>query len=152
MNLGSSLGQLLGMSNVVASSMFFQLTIAGDDLGTFNTCSGLGAQVEMEEYAEGGNNGFVHQLPTRIRWSNITLTRPVTEDTLKVMRWVSETVHQVNRKNGQIVALRPNRTKITSWQIYDILPVRWEGPDFDPDGKNASVEKLEIAHRGLEAV
>jgi phage tail-like protein len=134
---------------IVASSVFFRLAIGGNDLGAFHTCSGLGAQVEVEQYAEGGNNGFAWQLPSRITWSNITLTRPVTADTAKIARWLDELVRRVEPKNGEIVALRPNLTPIARWQVLGIVPVRWEGPSFDPSQSQAATETLEVAHAGL---
>lgn len=135
--------------NIFATSVFFTLAIGGNDLGAFHTCSGLGAEVEVEQYAEGGNNGFAWQLPGRITWTNITLTRPVTADTLKIARWLSETTQRVERKDGEIVALRPDLTRIISWQIQGIVPVRWQGPSFDPASSQAAIETLEIAHEGL---
>ncbi|WLQ35533.1 phage tail protein [Streptomyces castrisilvae] len=135
--------------NIFATSVFFKLAIGGSDLGQFHTCSGLGAEVELEQFAEGGNNGFTWQLPGRITWTNITLTRPVTTDTLKIARWLNETTQRVERKDGEIVALRPNLTRIISWQIQGIVPVRWQGPSFDPSSSEPAIETLEIAHEGL---
>ncbi|MDI2031955.1 phage tail protein [Saccharopolyspora sp. TS4A08] len=137
--------------NIFASSVFFQLKIAGDDLGPFHTCSGLGAQVEVEQFTEGGNNGFTWQLPTRITWSNITLTRPVTSDTTKISRWISRIIQRADRKDGEIVALKPDRTPLARWQVLGIVPVSWQGPSFDPATAQAAVETLEIAHEGLRA-
>jgi phage tail-like protein len=134
---------------IVASSVFFRLAIGGNDLGAFHTCSGLGAQVEVEQYAEGGNNGFAWQLPSRITWSNITLSRPVTADTAKIARWLDELVRRVEPKNGEIVALRPDLAPIARWQVLGIVPVRWEGPSFDPSSSQAATETLEVAHAGL---
>ncbi|GLZ42718.1 phage tail protein [Actinokineospora sp. NBRC 105648] len=136
---------------IFASSMFFRLAIGGADLGAFHTCAGLGAQVEVEQYAEGGNNGFTWQLPTRITWSNITLSRPVTADTTKISRWLEQLTRRVEPKNGEIVALQPNLTPIARWQVLGIVPVSWQGPSFDPSAPQAAVETLEIAHEGLRA-
>ncbi|WP_439673988.1 phage tail protein [Embleya sp. MST-111070] len=135
--------------NIFATSVFFKLVIGGNDLGAFHTCSGLGAEVEMEQYAEGGNNGFAWQLPGRITWSNITLTRPVTADTTKIARWLNEIIQRVEPKDGEIVALKPDLERIISWQVLGIVPVRWQGPSFDPANSQAAVESLEIAHEGL---
>jgi phage tail-like protein len=139
------------MSTIYASTPYFRLTVGGDDLGAFHTCSGLGAQVEVEQFTEGGNNGFVWQLPTRITWSNITLTRAVTEDTTKVARWLEQIIRKVERKDGEIVALRPNRVPIARWQVLGIVPVNWQGPSFDPSQSQPAMETLEIAHHGLRA-
>ncbi|MEU6266889.1 phage tail protein [Saccharopolyspora shandongensis] len=135
---------------IFASSVFFRLVIGGNDLGRFNTCSGLGAQVEVEQFAEGGNNGFAWQLPTRITWTNITLTRPVTSDTTKISRWIGKIIQRAERKNGEIVALKPDLTPIARWQVLGIIPVSWQGPSFDPSNAQAAVETLEIAHLGLQ--
>jgi phage tail-like protein len=138
-------------ASIFASTTFFQLTIAGSSLGTFYTCSGLGAQVEVEQLVEGGNNGFAWQLPSRITWSNITLTRPVTADTTKVANWLSKIIKKLDREDGEIVALQPDLTPITRWQVTGIVPVRWQGPSFDPADSQPAVETLEIAHQGLMA-
>ena len=50
-------------------------------LGTFNSCEGLGVEVVLEQREEGGNNGFVWQLPTRMKYSNVKLSRPLCADT-----------------------------------------------------------------------
>jgi phage tail-like protein len=136
---------------IFASSVFFRLTIAGDDFGTFHTCEGLGAQMEVEQYNEGGNNGFVWQLPSRISWSNITMTRPVTSDSGKVLTWFNEVIEEADREDGEIVALAPDLTPIVSWQVLGILPVRWQGPSFDPSQSQVAVETLEFSHEGLQA-
>jgi phage tail-like protein len=137
--------------DVFASSVFFRLTIADDDLGMFHTCDGLGATVEVEEYAEGGNNNFTWSLPSRITWSNITMTRPVTADSAKVLKWFNEVIKEADREDGEIVALAPDLTPIVSWQVMGIIPIRWQGPSFDPNQSQAAVETLEFAHEGLQA-
>jgi phage tail-like protein len=136
---------------IFASSVFFQLSIGGSDLGAFHTCDGLGAQMEVEQFTEGGNNGFTWQLPSRITWSNITMTRPVTGDSTKVLTWFNEVLQRVERKDGEIVALAPDLTPIVRWQVLGIVPIRWQGPTFDPSQSQVAVETLEFAHEGLQA-
>ena len=137
---------------IVATSPFFRLAIGGDRLGDFHTCSGMGAQVELETYAEGGNNAFTWQLPGRVTWSNITLSRPVTADSTKLVNWLYQTLERIRPMDGEIVALRPDGTPIVSWQLLGIVPVSWQGPSFDPADSVPAVETLEIAHHGLRAV
>jgi phage tail-like protein len=136
---------------IFASSVFFQLSIAGNDLGAFHTCEGLGAQMEVEQFTEGGNNGFTWQLPSRISWSNITMTRPVTGESAKILEWFNETIQEVDREDGEIVALAPDLTPIVRWQVLGIVPIRWQGPSFDPSQSQVATETLEFAHEGLQA-
>ena len=58
-------------------SVCFAVKIDDNDLGTFNSCEGLGCEVVIEQREEGGNNGFVWQLPSRLKYSNVKFTRPL---------------------------------------------------------------------------
>ena len=42
----------------------------------------------MEQREEGGNNGLVWQLPTRMKYTNIKLTRPIGPDSAKLTKWI----------------------------------------------------------------
>ena len=50
-------------SPITPGSIFVVTVPDIDTIGMFTRCSGLELQVDVLEYAEGGNNEFVHQLP-----------------------------------------------------------------------------------------
>ena len=75
-----------------AVSVCFIVTLDDIELGAFTSCEGLGAEVVLEQREEGGNNTLVWQLPTRIKYPNIKLTRPLTKDTEQVAKWFAKTV------------------------------------------------------------
>ncbi|MEV7090544.1 phage tail protein [Streptomyces sp. NPDC093085] len=131
------------------STIFFRLTIDGESLGSFNGCEGLSSQVEIEHRQEGGNNGFVWALPTRVTYSTITLTRPLTADTKKVAAWISSVTTGIKRPTGQIAALRADGSEVAQWGLLDVLPVSWRGPRLDPESPSVATEVLEIAHHGF---
>ena len=92
-----------------AVSVCFIVKIDDQSLGAFNGCEGLGCEVVIEQREEGGHNGAVWQLPTRIKYPNIKLTRPVTKDTEKVTKWFSSVA------TGVLGPIRsPGRTSNTS--------------------------------------
>ncbi|MCJ8505890.1 phage tail protein [Kocuria flava] len=134
-----------------AVSMRYVVLLDSADLGSFTTCEGLGCEVVMETREEGGNNDFVWQLPTRLRYSNITLTRPLGPDTTKIAAWFAALATGHRPLTGMIEAQRADGTKIASWLLNDVVPVRWKGPSFDPDQPKVLVETLEIAHHGFAA-
>src|SRR5262245_49543336 len=105
------------------STIFFTLTIDGQDLGLFNGCDGLVSEVEIEQRQEGGNNGFVWQLPSRVSFSTIRLTRPLTADTTKVAAWISSIATGITRPTAQIAALRADHSVVARWGLIDVLPV-----------------------------
>ncbi|GLF96830.1 phage tail protein [Streptomyces yaizuensis] len=131
------------------STIFFTLTIDGHSLGLFNGCEGLASTVEVEQYQEGGNNGFVWQLPTRVNFSTIRLTRPLTADTAKVAAWISSVTTGITQTTAQISALHANGEPVAQWGLLGVLPVSWTGPTLDPSSPAVATETLEIAHHGF---
>lgn len=97
------------------TSVHFRLRIDGIDLGDWSSCEGLGCEVEVEQHQEGGNNGFVWQLPSRVRYTNVTLTRPLIPDTAKVARFLATLPNGITRGTAQIAALRPDRALLVQW-------------------------------------
>ena len=132
-----------------AATVFFRLAIDGQDLGLFSSCDGLSSEVVIETREEGGNNGFVWQLPSRVTFSNITLTRPLTPDTAKVASWISSIAKGIERPTAQIAALRADGSTVAQWGLLEVLPVRWNGPSLDPANPSVATETLEITHHGF---
>ncbi|WP_034086985.1 phage tail protein [Streptacidiphilus albus] len=131
------------------STVFFTLTIDGKSLGAFNGCEGLSSQVEVEQHQEGGNNGFVWQFPSRVSFTNIRLTRPLTQDTAKVAAWISTIPTGIDRPTAQISAMRADGSIVARWGLIDVLPVSWQGPSLDPANPGVATEVLEITHHGF---
>lgn len=119
------------------------------DLGTFVSCEGLGLTVQVTEHAEGGNNGFVWKLPTRLTYDNVTLTRPPGSDTPTVLAWFASLENGVRRTTGRITAFMDDDE--IEWTLEGVVPVRYQAPSFSATASAAAVETLEIAHHGLSA-
>ena len=132
-----------------AVSVCFAVSIDDKDLGTFNSCEGLGIEVVLEQREEGGNNGFVWQLPTRLKYSNVKLSRPLGPDTMKVARWFASMTGGVKRRTATIVAKANDDTVVATWSLADVVPVRWSGPNLNLDSPKVAMETVEIAHHGF---
>src|SRR5687767_10080243 len=107
-------------------SVRYVLVLDDKSLGRFSTCEGLGCEVVMESREEGGNNDFVWQLPSRLKYPNITLTRPLGPDTVKIASWFASLASGYRLSTGIIQAMRANGTPIAAWQLFDVVPVRWK--------------------------
>lgn len=137
-----------------AVTVCFVVSLDDVDLGAFNSCEGLGAEIVVEQREEGGNNGFVWQLPTRITYPNITLTRPLTKDTTKIAQWFNRTVgggmrRGTGKRTGSITAMTLGGEAVVTWGLLDVVPVRWTGPSLNPDSPKVATETIEIAHHGF---
>ncbi len=120
------------------------------DLGTFISCEGLGLDVQTMDHPEGGNNGFVWKLPTRITYPNITLKRPLGPDASKLNKWFASLTGGVKKTTAHITALTPQGKPLVEWTLEDVIPVRWQGPSFSAESPGLATETLEIAHHGFK--
>jgi phage tail-like protein len=132
-----------------ALGLRFEVTIDGVDIGSFTACEGLGAEYEVFEYQEGGQNGYVHRLPGRLKYSNIKLTRPVDESSGRLAGWFSGLQRSVERCTASITALDSRGSRIAQWNIVGLYPARWTGPTFSADGASVAKESLELSHNGF---
>lgn len=132
-----------------AVSVCFSVTIDDHPLGAFTSCDGLGCEVVIEQREEGGNQQFVHQLPGRLKYTNVKLTRPINGDTEKVAKWFAGMAGDVKRTGAEIVAMTQEGKKVAAWALLGVIPVRWTGPQFGVDSAKVATETLELAHHGF---
>jgi phage tail-like protein len=130
-------------------SVCFAVKIDDDDLGTFNSCEGLGCEVVIEQREEGGNNSFIWQLPSRLKYTNVKFTRPLSPDTAKVARWFASMTGGVTRRTATIQVMRGDGTVVATWELDGVIPVRWTGPVLNFDTLKVATETVEIAHHGF---
>lgn len=121
-------------------------------VGGFTEVSGLGYELQTEEYEEGGVNGFTHQLPSRVSHENVTLQRGLTDAT-ELFDWADATARGViDRRNCRIFLANAAGEERWGWEVRGAFPVRWEGPDLQADSGDVAMESLELAHRGLSRI
>jgi phage tail-like protein len=133
----------------LAFAIYFTVEVGGQDLGGWTKCEGLGCEVVLEQREEGGNNGFVWQLPTRIKYTNIKLTRPVGKDSTKLTEWLAGFASGVQMQSAEITVRGSDGQIVTTWSLDRVLPVRWTGPSLDPDSPKIATETVELAHHGF---
>ncbi|MEU1302527.1 phage tail protein [Streptomyces shenzhenensis] len=132
-----------------AVSVCFVVTVDGIELGSFNTCEGLGCEVVLEQREEGGNNIHLWQLPTRLKYPNIKLSRPLTRETEKVAKWFASMTTGIRRRTAHIEARTGDGRPVAKWGLLEVVPVRWTGPAFNPESPKVAMETIEIAHHGF---
>jgi len=126
----------------------FRVSVGDRQIGRFAECSGLAAEYDVTEYAEGGNNAFVHRLRGAVRFPNVTLRRGVTtEDGL--LAWFYTVERSADRPELTIALHDQLGNAIRRFDLKSALPVRWTGPSVAAGGNGAATESLEIAHLGF---
>jgi len=132
-----------------AVSVCFRVTIDEAALGVFNSCEGLGCEIVIEQREEGGNNAMVWQLPTRMKFSNVKLTRPICEDSKQLTTWFAGMINGVTPTTMVISAMTMDDRVVASWSLEGVIPVRWTGPSLNFDSPKVATETLEVAHHGI---
>lgn len=136
---------------------YFLFTVDGVEIGVFSEVDGLAVSIETEKVSEGGQNGYVHQLPTRMSWPNITFKRGLTHSD-NLFQWMykssgegfSGAQNKLKRCTGAISVISPSGDLLRSWNLRDVFPVSWTGPTFKADDNSPSYETLVVAHHGFK--
>lgn len=136
----------------------FLLEVDGVPIGTFRTVHGLEVTLSVEEYAEGGTNGYVHQFPGQMRWPHLVFSRGLT-DSDALFSWMQKSAGEgfqgaggkLTRSTASVTVLNGSGKRLRSYDIDGAFPVRWSGPHLSVDDSSALTEELEVAHRGFKA-
>lgn len=118
--------------------------------GEFREAKGLGAELSVMAYPEGGVNDYIHQLPVRHSWNRIVLQRGVVKDPV-LWYWYQAGLTQSlgARRDGSITLLAPDGERAMSWDFIGGIAAKWTGPDLNAMENAIALESLEIAHHGL---
>lgn len=143
---------------VVPVTSEFLFEVDGVQIGVFAEVYGLELHVAVEEYQEGGENGYVHKFPGRMAWPHIVMKAGITNSDA-LFQWVSRSSgeayaaagNKLARCTGAITALGTDGKRLRAWELDGAFPVRWSGPRFSASSSDALQEELEIAHHGFRS-
>lgn len=125
----------------------FYLKIDNDFEAAFAGCSALSARREVTPHEEGGVNDYVHQLPGRVTYSNVTLKRGIAFSNM-LWEWFEEGAETggITYRTVLIYHCVPYSDKVV--RIYDlgrVYPIAWSGTELDANSTQVAVETLELA-------
>lgn len=131
---------------------YFGIEIEGIESAKFTRCEGLEAETYIYEVEEGGLNTNTHKFFGRTRFPNIILENGVTDNN-DLYSWYKDTCmsdKKVERKDGSIIMYNSGGDEVKRWNFYRALPCRWVGPKLGKNVHGIAIERIEIAHEGLE--
>lgn len=132
----------------------FLVEIQGVAVAGFSTISGLEVTTDVEEFQEGGLNGYVHKLPTQTKFSNLVLKRGMC-DSSALWDWyyfVTLGGKSIKRHDGSIILIDRTGKELCRWHFTGAYPVKWTGPELNAMQGEVAVETLELAHNGWKMV
>jgi phage tail-like protein len=131
-------------------SFNFRVEIDSIHMAAFSEVSGLQAEIEVNEYREGGVNEYIHKRLGPVKYpSNLILKKGVTDST-DLWKWYRDTMNgHISRKSLDILLMDSSGTEARRWKFLGAYPVKWSGPELKGAGSEVAVETLELAHKGL---
>lgn len=128
----------------------FWVVVDGVALPSFTECQGLAAEYAVESWTEGGQNQYVHQLPGRISFSPVTLTRHVDSASGRLAAWFSSVGDASQRyRTARISAVDASGAALAHWDLSGVFASKYTGPSFTVGGTTAATETVELVHHGF---
>jgi phage tail-like protein len=111
----------------------------------FQSVQGLSVDVETEPFSEGGENRFVHKLPKRTKYSEITLKRGMFVGS-GIVLWCRNAIENFNFQptNVIITLLNEAHLPIAGWYVVNAYPIQWSVSDFNAEENKLVVESLKL--------
>lgn len=124
---------------------------------SFHEVAGITTELTTEEVKEGGENRFVHNLPTGTKQGKIILKKGIGVIDSTLIIWCKNTlegglINPIVTRNLQISLLNENHQPEHVWDITNAFPVAWETEEFKSTKNEIAVEKIELHFNELKRV
>jgi phage tail-like protein len=128
----------------------YYVEIKGIIEGTFLECGGLNVTREPVPYEEGGVNDYVHKLPGRSKWGNLTLKRGYMFSK-ELWNWFEAGLYdgKVNYRDMSIITYHEDGSLSRRIDLKKAYPIKWTGPDLKSDSGAIAVETIEVVFHGI---
>lgn len=116
----------------------------------FSEVTGLQIEIEVQEYREGGENGFIHKRAGPAKYpSNLILKKGVNV-VRELWDWYWQVAQgTIKRRNLSVLLLDSAGVEKRRWNFQEAYPVKWVLSDLRATTNEIAVETLEFVHNGL---
>jgi len=158
-SLADSLGPGQGaqrFSQAFGLAYRFTVSIANQDFGMWQSCSGLKVEFKPTEIKTGGHYHGARYLPGELVYPKVVLKRAVeAKESEKLQKWLVATAKawlRDERTQGSLAKVSLFNSYgdvVMSWSLANARPSAWSGPDLDAGASKVAIETLELVHEGF---
>ena len=132
------------------NAYLFSVEIDGLIDAQFTECSGFEMKIDVQEYKEGGLNDYVHKLPGRVSYNNITLKRGMA-NTNELYAWLQRLstagAKRDEKKNISIILHTADHLTLSMrWDLTNAYPIKWTSPTIQSGASQVMIETLELTY------
>ncbi|MGA1870250.1 MAG: phage tail protein [bacterium] len=118
----------------------------------FKKVSGISSEIEIISQKEGGENLYVHRLPNRVSYNNLTLERGmVIGSPLNIEFNVAMSSLRLNPGNVLVALLNDDSIPISAWLFLKTYPVKWMVSNLDATQNSVVIETMELAYTRFQS-
>lgn len=123
----------------------------GQSDASFQEAGGVGPEMEIEAYREGGENRFVHSLPKGVKHPKLTLKRGVAGYGSELVGWCRSVLEgglstPIVTKDMVLFLLDENGAPLRAWSFQNAFPSHWSVDAFQADKNAVAIEKIEMTY------
>ncbi|WP_343305640.1 phage tail protein [Chitinophaga niabensis] len=114
----------------------------------FQEVSGLSVDIEMETKPEGGEHRFVHNLPVRAKYGDVTLKRGKFLGS-GILHWARQAIDEFKFKpsNVMISLLNADHIPLYNWYLINAIPKHLEVSGINAGNNEIVVETLVLSYQ-----
>lgn len=132
------------------TAFYFSVKFDGfDNMDTsFQEVSGLKVTIDTVTKKEGGDNNFIHHLPTPAKYENLVLKRCLLYNS-KLDKWCRDALEdfKFDPKDINLSLLGANGGVLASWSIIQAFPISWELSTLNSTSNELAIETLTLKYR-----
>ena len=118
---------------------------------SFRDVEGIGNKFETEPLEEGGENRYVHQLPTKISNSPLVLKRGIGSIASPLIQWCKETLEgglasPIQTMPIMVSLMDENSVPARNWYFNDAYPVEWSVEGFSATKNEVAIEEMKVQY------
>ena len=119
----------------------------------FQSVSGLDVRLDTEEIKEGGENRFTHVVPTRRKYSDLTLKRGLMSPSAgsEITSWCLKAFEdmKVIPVNLEVHLLDEKHQILMSWDVRHVRPKSWKVAEFNAERGEVLIETIEMSYNSF---
>lgn len=143
------------MEDVYPPTAFYFKVVLNENSGTsdtsFQEVSGISTEVSTETVNEGGENRFVHKLPTTITHGNLELKRGIAPLSSPLVVWCKSVMEMdyaapIVPMSVVVYLMNAEKEPIRAWTFANAYPIKWEVESFGSTKNEVAIEKIVLSY------
>lgn len=150
-----SLLDALSLGDDYPPTAFYFKVVLGATLGmtdaSFQEVSGMNAELKTEEVVEGGENRYVHTLPTGMKARTLVLKRGIAPFYSPLVLWCRSVFEMdfmvpIVAQPVGVYLMNVDRIPIRAWSFANAYPIKWEVEKFGSTKNEVAIENITLSY------